>query len=556
MINSQTKDAVLLKRIEASQAGSCCSLRIGDLSGDGRYDFVLICPDDVSDERYFSHSVASAAAYSADGELLWQIGTPSYGNAKCATDVPAQIYDIDRDGFNEFLCVMDGMFCIFDGKTGELKRKNPLPDPEAHDCFAIANLDGSGYPQNIIIKNRYHKLWALDKNFNILWTYKGNIGHFPIACDLNGDGRDEIITGCSVLDADGNVMWEFDRTDFPKSICVGDLDMSGKYTIVAGGEKTDAYTSDGIIKWSLKNNAQTYSLSPGNIRTDIFGTEIAGYFKEDEESEYTDGIFTVDYHGNTLFKEKRAQYGGFSNVTTVFNFDGNGAEYLLAAPQADNELYLYDGGMNPIYKIPANGKVISADIIGNDISQIIVYDGQNILIYADSQRELSVSLAKESRPQKRSFCNMTDYPYCIQDLSRNALGYAIGQFARPDIKVWAEQCTASDAEEMMTRADFCILLVNILNISGYTTDLFFDVTVNDYYAPAVAALKSNGYIDDIVGKFSPDSALTADFAEKLITSAAGIIPLTTKSGEEELTKKDAAKLILQIIQSIEEKNVL
>ena len=46
---------------------------------------------------------------------------------------------------------------------------------------------------------------------------------------------------------------------------------------------------------------------------------------------------------------------------------------------------------------------------------------------------------------------------------------------------------------------------------------------------------------------------TAEFAAKLITQSAGITPITTKSGEEELTKKDAAKLILQIIQSIEEK---
>lgn len=553
MINTDSKEAFLLKRIEASQAGSGCSVRVGDLSGDGRLDFVLVQPDNISDERYFSHSVSAATAYTADGELLWQLGTPSYEEVYCGADVPAQIYDIDRDGYNEFLCVYDGFFCIFDGRSGELKRKFPLPDPEAHDCFIIANLDGSGYPQNIIIKNRYHRLWALDKNFNVLWTYKGNIGHFPIACDLNGDGRDEIIAGTAVLDADGNIMWEFDRTDFPKSVCVGDLDMNGEYSIIAGGDKTEAYTPSGDIKWTLRSGTQTSALSLGNIRTDIFGSELTGYFKEPPGSEYTDGIFTVDYHGNTVFKEKRTEYAGFSNIAAVYNFDGNGSEYLLSASKSDNILCLYDGYMNPIYKIPANGKVIAADIMADGISQIVVYDGQSINIYADKERDLTKSFSKEPRPQKRSLCNATDYPYYLQDLSRNAIGYAIGQFAKPDIKVWAAQCALEDSDEVMTRADFCILLVSILNISGYTTDLFFDVSANDYFAPAIAALKSSGYIDDIVGKFAPSSPLTAEFAAKLITQSAGIAPITTKSGEEELTKKDAAKLILQIIQSIEEK---
>ncbi len=553
MITTESKEAVLLRRIEASQAGSGCSVRVGDLSGDGRLDFVLVQPDNISDERFFSHSVSAATAYTADGELLWQLGTPAYDTDVCSADVPAQIYDIDRDGYNEFLCVHDGFFCITDGRSGELKRKFPLPDAEAHDCFVIANLDGSGYPQNIIIKNRYHQLWALDKNFNILWTYKGNIGHFPIVCDLNGDGRDEIIAGSAVLDADGNILWEFDRTDFPPCICVGDLDMNGEFSIIAGGDKTEAYSADGEIKWSLKSGTETNFLSLGNIRTDIYGSELTGYYKEQSENDCADGVFTVDYHGNTIFKEKRTDHCGYSNILTVYNFDGNCSEYLLCAQNSDKTPYLYDGYMNPIYKLSSCGKIIAADIMGDGISQIIIYDGQNINIYSDSQRDLTITSSKEARPQKRIFYNSTDYPYYLQDLSKNAIGYAIGQFAKPDIKVWAEQCTAEDTDEVMTRADFCILLVNILNISGYTTDLFFDVSINDYYAPAIAALKSCGYIDDIIGKFAPTAPLTAEFAEKLITSAAGFTPLTTKSADEELTKKDGAKLILQVIQNAAEK---
>ena len=86
---------------------------------------------------------------------------------------------------------MNGELCIYDGKTAALKEKHPIPDKHAHDCIIIADLEDTGYPQNIILKNRYHQLWALDTNFNVMWTFKGNIGHYPWPYDLNGEGQEQ-----------------------------------------------------------------------------------------------------------------------------------------------------------------------------------------------------------------------------------------------------------------------------------------------------------------------------------------------------------------------------
>ena len=183
-------------------------MRLGDLDNDGRLELVLIQPDVIADDRYFPHSVAAATAFSLEGDILWQIGTPAGDIPACNANLPAQIYDFDNDGSNEFLCVMDGEFCIFDGLNGTLKLKYPLPSPDAHDCFAIADLEGTGYAQNIILKNKYHMLWALDKNFNVIWTAVGNMGHFPLPCDLDGDGRDEVVVGYSVFSADGELLWK------------------------------------------------------------------------------------------------------------------------------------------------------------------------------------------------------------------------------------------------------------------------------------------------------------------------------------------------------------
>ena len=38
-------------------------------------------------------------------------------------------------------------------------------------------------------------MWALDGDFNLLWTHSGNLGHFPLAYDIDGDGFDEVMAG-------------------------------------------------------------------------------------------------------------------------------------------------------------------------------------------------------------------------------------------------------------------------------------------------------------------------------------------------------------------------
>lgn len=548
MILSETKEAILLKRIEASAAGSCCSLRIGDLDGDGRLDFVLIQPDSGFDERYFPHSVLSATAYTPDGDILWQIGKPSYDTKPCKSDIPAQIYDIDRDGNNEFLCVTDGSFCIFDGKTGELKRRCPLPGKYAHDCFSIADLEGVGYPRNIIIKNRYHQLWALDQNFNVLWTFKGNIGHYPLVYDINGDGKDEIIAGKFVLNSCGEVLMQFDTVDFPSCIYVGDLNMSKEASILIGGNKTIVYTPDGTIKWELNTSASTASLVAGNIRTDCFGQEIAGFFTENEKSDYTNGLFLVDYHGNSLFKEKRNDYINNTDVSSIYNFDGSNSDMISVV--TDENIKIYDGYMNPVFLIPKTGDIYSADIIADGRYQIILYDGQNIEIYSSEEYELGKPAAASPRPQSRELYNYTSYKYRTENRSHFALGYAIGQFSSPDIYSWAEQCAGftDEDDKIMSRADFCVVIASVLGLKGYVDEIFFDISKDDYFYPAVSALKCLGYIDDIVGKFSPSAPLTAGFATACIQQAAGFIPLTTKSDDDTLTIRDTAKLILQIYQ--------
>ncbi|HCA70891.1 MAG TPA: hypothetical protein DEP17_11135, partial [Lachnospiraceae bacterium] len=183
---------ILIGTIDITAAGNGKGL-IGDLDGDGRMELVIVQADGDIDDRYVPHQVTCVTAYRLDGEQMWQAGTPAENPGKFGSDFPAQIYDIDGDGQLEVLCIMNQRFFILEGSSGRVKKEFELPAEDAHDCIIIANLTGKERAENILLKNRYTRMWAMDKDFQLLWTHEGNLGHYPWACDTNGDGYDEVM---------------------------------------------------------------------------------------------------------------------------------------------------------------------------------------------------------------------------------------------------------------------------------------------------------------------------------------------------------------------------
>src|SRR5699024_10648343 len=147
-------------------------------------------------------------------------------------------------------------FLILDGKTGEVKKSYDLPAEEAHDCIIIANLTGNDFSQDIILKDRYQQLWAMDKNFNLLWHHQGNVGHFPWVFDFDGDGRDEVMAGYDFLNAKGEKLWScHDLDDHADCIWVGKVNEETKdYQIVVGGSVTVMYDYHGNELWRYEGS--------------------------------------------------------------------------------------------------------------------------------------------------------------------------------------------------------------------------------------------------------------------------------------------------------------
>ena len=149
-------------RIDPEYGGNWCVT--GDLDGDGVAEIVS------AKNKYGDgiHYTTSAVAHRLDGSILWRWGNPTEGHAYNGYDVALQIYDWDGDGTNEVILLTEGELVELNGATGEEKRRFAIPT-RATDCLVFVNLSGHKRAQEVIVKDRYRRLWADDYDGKQLW---------------------------------------------------------------------------------------------------------------------------------------------------------------------------------------------------------------------------------------------------------------------------------------------------------------------------------------------------------------------------------------------------
>lgn len=403
-------------RVNISEAGERCKMLLGDLNGDGRLEMLLVQADGGIDDRYVPHQVCCLSAYDLDGTLMWQVGTPDPDAGGPGSDYPAQIVDWDGDGNNEVLCVMNKQFLILDGRNGEIKKRHDLPGEQAHDCVILANLTGDQKTMDILLKDRYKTLWALDHDFNLLWKHEGNIGHFPWVYDIDGDGRDEVMAGYDMLDHDGTLLWSCQNLDdHADCIWFGDVDEDGEVEIVIGGSVTVMMDRHGNEKWRYEGSIESQHIALGKFYRERQGLQIAGLdriIRGDENGK--DGLFMLDRDGKELWKEDRKTRGWLTIIEPVRNWDDGGLDYILAYRRGGGVLpSLINGNMQTITDFGKEGYAVHADLCQSGREQVIIYDAHEAVIYSSSVMDVttptSVNLKRAQLQPKRLYSS-TLYP--------------------------------------------------------------------------------------------------------------------------------------------------
>ena len=202
---------------------------LGDLDGDGKVDFVLYRQGPQTTPGYM-------VALNHDGKKLWEMGDPSIKShmpdgawKEPALRGIAFIYDIDLDGKSEVITEFwkDGrpMLYVLDGATGTIKQSRESPfnldirggkRSRCHPVGRVAYLQGRDNPPAIVLIYGASnfvpgQVVALDGKLHTLWQLSvgpTSVAHVPTVGDVDGDGRDEIVAGTAIVDANGRLLWE------------------------------------------------------------------------------------------------------------------------------------------------------------------------------------------------------------------------------------------------------------------------------------------------------------------------------------------------------------
>jgi rhamnogalacturonan endolyase len=202
----------------------------GDLDGDGRLDAVIRLDNGIEERARDPGLPVELEAFNSYGRSLWRRPLAwfdhCYGNAH---NVPFVVYDVDGNGKAEVITRLqegnDVYLAVLDGLSGEVLRKTPWT-PMVSDLartstrlhLAIAYLDGKK-PSIVTQTGLYENevLEAFDGSLKRLWRFEsfeetnGSGSHRIEVADVDGDGRDEIFDGTTLLNPDGKVRWSIYR---------------------------------------------------------------------------------------------------------------------------------------------------------------------------------------------------------------------------------------------------------------------------------------------------------------------------------------------------------
>jgi hypothetical protein len=406
--------ATHLRTIDTSAAGGGARVLLGDVTGNGRIDIVMMQPDYMTDDRYIGHEIQALTAYDVLGNQIWQIGTPDSRVTNNGTDIPAQIYDIDDDGYNEVLACMNNRFRVFDGATGAEEYSFPYPNANAHDAIAIADFAGDGHPSEIVLKDRYNQVWALSTpSGSVRWTYSGNVGHYPWPYDFDGDGRDELMAGFDLLDDNGQWLWTASgMSDHADSMWVADFNQDGYPDIVLGGSDTGAYERNGNRLWLYTGSVESQQVVVGDFRTDIAGLETAGLDRIDRSSNGLDGLFILSNTGQEIWKENRTDRGCYGTIIDMIE-DWDSMDRLVAWNRGCQKpyVYVYNGYGSVVSTLNVSGgRVMHADVCGDYHEEMFLYVlGDRVEIYSNGGACDLTQTTGSPLPQIKRLYNYTRY---------------------------------------------------------------------------------------------------------------------------------------------------
>jgi rhamnogalacturonan endolyase len=382
----------LWRKISTPGYGAGKSIRFGDLNGDGQKELVLAQNMRRMGDNF--SEISCMTALNLNGDVLWQIGEPSRDHALVTNDLPFQIHDIDGDGAQEVIYCKDFHIKVIDGLTGRLKYQAQTPVAprysgkrlkEDHyyrivgDSIYFCDLRGTGADRDILLKDRYNNLWAYTWDLEELWHFSGNVGHYPMAYDVDGDGKDEILVGYTLLDDDGTKLWSLDLGDHADGVAIGRFCYGEPIqAIIAASDEGILWVSmEGqILRHHRAGHCQTVTVADLHSgRNDPVVATITFWG-------HPGIVLLYDSSGSLL--ERRELTAPRGSALSPVNWDGSGRELILLSGHPVHG-GMIDGECDTVVRFPDDGHPYlccePVDLVGDKRDEIILWDEDSIWIY-------------------------------------------------------------------------------------------------------------------------------------------------------------------------------
>ncbi len=360
--------AVLWREIDTKALGGGVPV-FGDIRGSGETELLLL-QDALNGE-----GAPRIRAVSLEGKQVWEM---EYTELKTVAPKRTVIQDIDGDGVNELVSAGGNRLSIVDGMTGTLKAEAPLPEPgpflvprgqpltdeylHVQRAIIPCNLRGNSGPRDFILRDGVPggmgwTIWAYDDRLNLLWQQRADApwyGHSVYFYDVDGDGRDEALSGYHLYDDDGSLIWRMEgaeyikMTDHVDNVVFGEIDgdeENGPEIGIAGSSAgfflVDARDGRVLRHHRVGHSQDVYA---GNFRPDLPGLEI---WMGDRWDSY--GLLVLfGGTGDPLFS---FEPDNINQAGSAVNWGGDGRELMLLSTSV-RALGMYDAYGRKVVEFP------------------------------------------------------------------------------------------------------------------------------------------------------------------------------------------------------------